>query len=225
VLAARDNSSPDAAQALENLCKTYWPPVYTFIRRRGFSPHDAQDLTQEFFSRLLQKNYLDAADASKGRFRTLLLTAVTRFLINERERAQAQKRGGGALHFSIEAELEENRFQVEPADAATPEIIFERRWAEMLLETVLSRLRQELETACQGDRFEVLKPFLAAEDRVPSGAEIAARLGVSESAAYSAVHRLRQRYGELLRDEIAQTVSSPQDAQDELQHLLKVLGA
>jgi len=182
VLAARDFTSPDAAHALEELCRTYWPPVYTFMRRRGFGQHDAQDLTQEFFARLLEKNYLDAADASKGKFRTLLLTAVSRFLINEYERARAQKRGGDAAHFSIEAGLEENRYQIEPADAATPESIFERRWAETVLETVLKRLRQELESSGQAERFEVLKPFLAAESHLPSGAQIAARLGISESA-------------------------------------------
>jgi RNA polymerase sigma-70 factor (ECF subfamily) len=225
VLAARDPQSPAAEEALEKVCRIYWPPIYNFIRRRGFGPHDAQDLTQEFFARLLEKSYLDAADAAKGKFRTLLLTAVSRFLVNERERAQAQKRGGGAIHFSIEAELEENRYQIEPVTTTTPESVFERRWAEAMLETVLHRLRQEMEAANEPGRFEILKPFLASEKQVPSGAEIAARLGVSESAAYSAVHRLRQRYRELLLAEVAQTVGSPNEVQEELRYLIKVLSA
>jgi RNA polymerase sigma-70 factor (ECF subfamily) len=223
VLTARDEQSPQAAEALEKLCRRYWPPVYAFIRRRGHGPDDAQDLTQEFFARLLEKHYLDAADASKGKFRTLLLTAVSRFLANERERALAQKRGGGAAHVSLEAEDAKDGCHVEPADPATPETIFERRWAETVLETVLARLRQEFEDAGQRERFDVLKPFLAAEKQAPSGAAVAAWLGLSESAVYSAVHRLRQRYGELLREEIAHTVASPEEIDDELRYLVRVL--
>ena len=225
VLAARDSGSPQVAEAMEKLCKIYWPPIYTFIRRKGFGPHDAQDLTQEFFARLLEKSYLKAADAAKGKFRTLLLTAVNRFLINERERALAQKRGGGALHFSIQAELEEDRYQLEPAAATTPESIFERRWAEAVLESVLHRIAQEMESAGQRDRFEILKPFLASETEVLSGAETAARLGISESAVYSAIHRLRYRYRQLLQEEIAQTVESPDQVQEEVRYLIKVLSA
>jgi RNA polymerase sigma-70 factor (ECF subfamily) len=225
VLAAKDEHSPAAAEALEKLCRRYWPPVYAFIRRRGHEPVEAQDLTQEFFARLLEKNYLEAANPSKGRFRTLLLTAVSRFLINERERALAKKRGGGAVHFSLEAELAEQGYHVEPADIATPETLYERRWAETVLEIVLTRLRKEFESAGELDRFEVLKPFLAAEKQGASGAEIAARLGITESAAYSAVHRLRQRYGEILRDEIAQSVVSPDEVDDELRYLVRVLSS
>jgi RNA polymerase sigma-70 factor (ECF subfamily) len=224
VLTARDEQSPHAAAALERLCRCYWPPIYAFIRRRGHGPYDAQDLTQEFFSRLLVKGYLEAADASKGRFRTLLLTAVTRFLVNERERALAQKRGGGAVHFSIEAEAEEGGAFTNPADPATPETIYERRWAETVLAAVLSRLRAEFEIAGELARFEVLKPFLAAEKNPPSGAAVAAQLGVSESTVYSAAHRLRRRYGELLREEIAQTVARPEEIEEELRYLARVLG-
>jgi len=223
VLTARDEQSPHAGEALEKLCGRYWPPIYAFIRRRGHRPEDAQDLTQEFFSRLLEKNYLDAADASKGRFRTLLLTAVSRFLINERERALAQKRGGGAVHFSLQADTAEEGYHVEPADPASPETIFERRWAETVLAGVLVLLRQEFESAGEAERFEVLKPFLAAEEKPPAGAEIAARLGITETAVYSAVHRLRQRYGELLREEIAHTVASPGEIDEELRYLVRVL--
>jgi RNA polymerase sigma-70 factor (ECF subfamily) len=223
VLAARDEQSPQAAEALEKLCRRYWPPVYAFIRRRGHGPDDAQDLTQEFFARLLEKNYLGAADASKGKFRTLLLTAVSRFLVNERERTLAQKRGGGAVHFSLEADDAEDGYRVQPADPATPETIYERRWAETVLETVLSRLRHEFEAAGQRERFEALKPFLAAEKQASSGADLAAWLGLTESAVYSAVHRLRQRYGELLREEIAHTVASPDEIEDELRCLVRAL--
>jgi len=223
VLTARDPQSTRAAEALERLCRRYWPPIYAFIRRRGHGPEDAQDLTQEFFARLLEKSYLDAADAAKGRFRTLLLTAVSRFLVNERERARAQKRGGGAVHFSLEADAAEGGYRVEPADPATPETIFERRWAETVLEAVLARLRREFKDAGQPDRFDILKPFLAAEQQAPSGAEVATRLGLSESAVYSAVHRLRQRYGELLREEIAQTVARPEEIDEELRSLVRAM--
>lgn len=224
VLAAQDAQSPRSAEALERLCRQYWPPVYAFIRRRGHGPDDAQDLTQEFFARLLEKNYLQAADAARGKFRTLLLTAVTRFLINERERERAQKRGGGAVHFTLEPDHAEQGYRVEPADPATPETVYERRWAETLLDTVLGRLRSEFEADGERERFEVLKPFLAAEHQVPSGAEVAARLGLSETAVYSVVHRLRRRYGELLREEVAHTVARPEEIEDELRHLVRVLG-
>jgi len=224
VLTARGEESPQAEAALEQLCRRYWPPIYAYVRRRGHRPHEAQDLTQEFFARLLEKHYLDAADASKGKFRTLLLTAVSRFLADEWDRVNTQKRGGGALHLSLEAEKAEAGYRVEPADTATPETIFERRWAETLLETVLARLREEFEAAGQQERFAALKPFLAMEGRKLSGAALAARLGLTESAAYSAVHRLRQRYGELLRKEIAQTVSSPEEVDEELRCLARSLG-
>jgi RNA polymerase sigma-70 factor (ECF subfamily) len=208
---------------LERLCHLYWPPIYAFIRRRGHLPEEAQDLTQEFFARLLAGNLLGVADEAKGRFRTLLLTAVCRFLINEKEWRQARKRGGGAVHLSLEADAAEEGYHVEPADPATPETIYERRWAENVLETVLAQLRQEFEVAGQGERFELLKPFLAGEPRLPSGADIGARLGLSESAVYSAVHRLRHRYGELLREEVAYTVGSAEEVEQELRHLVHVL--
>jgi RNA polymerase sigma-70 factor (ECF subfamily) len=223
VLTAGQRDSARSAEALEILCRQYWPPVYAFIRRRGHGPDDAQDLTQEFFARLLEKNYVEAADTAKGRFRTFLLTAVTRFLINEQERAQAQKRGGGRVHFSLEDLHAEDRLHNEPADVATPETIYERRWAETLLETVLTRLRQEYESAGERERFEILKPFLAGEKQPRAGAQLAAQLGITESSAYSAVHRLRRRYGELLREEIAHTVNRPEEIEEELRYLVRVL--
>jgi RNA polymerase sigma-70 factor (ECF subfamily) len=224
VLTAQDQQSPQAGDALEKLCQRYWRPIYVFIRRCGHGPDDAQDLTQAFFARLLEKDYLKAADAAKGRFRTLLLTAAYRFLADERERTHAQKRGGAVIHVSMDELMAEESHPMGLAEVVTPETIFERRWAETVLATVLSRLRQEFESAGQQDRFDTLKPLLATDKQAPSGAEIAAKLGLSESAAYSAVHRLRQRYGELLREEIAHTVASPEDVDEELQYLVRVLG-
>jgi RNA polymerase sigma factor (sigma-70 family) len=223
VLAAGQQDSTQSAEALEILCQQYWPAVYAFIRRRGHGPDDAQDLTQEFFSRLLEKKYVESADASKGRFRTFLLTAVTRFLVNEREWAQAQKRGGGRVHFSLEDLHAEDRVRNEPADTATPETIYERRWAETVLEAVLARLRHEYESVGERERFEILKPFLVGEKQTKAGAQLTSRLGITESAAYSAVHRLRKRYGELLREEIAHTVNRPDEIEEELQYLARVL--
>ncbi len=223
VLAAGQRESVRSAEALEFLCRQYWPPVYAFIRRRGHQPDDAQDLTQEFFARLLEKNFVASADAAKGRFRTFLLTAVTRFLVNEKERAQAQKRGGGHAHFSLDDVRGEDGLRFEPADGATPETIYERRWAETVLEAVLARLRQEYETAGERERFEILKPFLAGERHPKTGAQLAAQLGITESSAYSAVHRLRKRYGELLREEIAHTVNRLEEVESELRYLAQVL--
>jgi RNA polymerase sigma-70 factor (ECF subfamily) len=225
VLAARQTSAAGAHGALEVLCRQYWPPVYAFIRRRGHRPDDAQDLTQEFFTRLLEKNYVESADPAKGRFRTFLLTAVTRFLLNERERAQAQKRGGGRLHLSRDDVNAEDGLRQEPAEAATPETIFERRWAETVLDAVLKRLRHDYESAGERERFEILKPFLAGDKQSKGGARLAAELGITESSAYSAIHRLRKRYGELLREEIAHTVNSPEEIEGELRYLMRVLSA
>jgi len=222
VLAAGQRNAAGSVEALEFLCRRYWPPIYAFIQRRGFAPADAQDLTQEFFARLLEKNSIEAADAAKGKFRTFLLTALTRFLVNEWERGQAQKRGGGCIHLSLDFEAED-RHRFEPAAAATPETIYEQRWAGALLEAVLSRLREEYESAGDRERFDILKVFLISEEQVPSGTEVAARLGLTESAAYSAVHRLRKRYGEILREEIAHTVNNADEIEDELRFLVQVL--
>ena len=183
VVLAGQQHSAGSADALEVLCRQYWPPVYAFIRRRGHQPDDAQDLTQEFFARLLEKNYVESADAAKGRFRTFLLTAVTRFLVNAKERTQAQKRGGGRAHFSLDVRDAEDRSGLEPAVETTPETIYERRWAETVLEAVLARLRQEYEKASENKRFEILKPFLAHEKQPKAGAQLAAQLGITESAA------------------------------------------
>lgn len=223
VLAARHRDSPEAQAALDKLCQRYWRPIYAFIRRRGHKLEDSQDLTQEFFARFIEKDYVHAADSSKGRFRTLLLTAVSRFLVNEWERSQTQKRGGKVVHFSLEDCMAQEGGWLEPAESSTPETIYQRSWAESLLKSVLDRLRAEMASDGKRERFELLKPFLAGEKDVPSGSELATRLGVTESTVYSLVHRLRQRFSALLREEVAHTVDSPQEIEDELRHLLAAL--
>jgi RNA polymerase sigma factor (sigma-70 family) len=225
VITAGSHKPLEASAALESLCQRYWRPIYTFIRSRGHTPDNAQDLTQEFFARFLDGQLLRSADSAKGKFRTLLLTAVTRFLVNEWERSQTQKRGGGVSHISIDEMLAEERNVSEPTDRATPEVLFEKRWAETLLETVLLRLKREFQLNGQSERFDFLKPFLAWDKHARPVAEISARLGLSEAAVHSAVHRLRHRYGELLRDEIAQTIADPAEIDEELRYLVRVLSA
>jgi RNA polymerase sigma-70 factor (ECF subfamily) len=216
VLAAR---LPDAAPALANICQNYWYPLYVFVRRQGYSPHDAQDLTQAFFSSLLEKNFLAEVERSKGRFRSFLLAALKHFLSNERERARAQKRGGGRPMISIDEQSAETRYRIEPADVLTPEKLFERRWALTLLEKVLADLRQEYARDGKNKLFEQLKDCLVDGKHSIPYAELAARAGSSEGAIKVAVHRLRRRYRELLRAEIARTVASADEVEDELRHL------
>ena len=225
VIRAVDASDASSHLALERLCQAYWPAVHEFIARRGQSPEDAKDLTQGFFARLLEKEWLRAADATKGRFRTFLLTAVTRFLANERERAEALKQGGGQVLFSLNVPEAEPGGVPEPTDGATPEAAFERRWAETLLNRVLERLRQEFDAGGRTGRFQELKSFLTEDRGETSYAEVAGRLGISAAAVKSGIHRLRQRYGELVREEIAETVDSPVEVEAEIRHLLSVLSA
>jgi RNA polymerase sigma factor (sigma-70 family) len=223
VLAAGDDASPRATEALEQLCRAYWYPLYAYVRRRNFSPHEAQDLTQEFFVRLLRNNELPKAGPEKGRFRFFLLLRLKHFLINEWERLRAEKRGGGRAALSLDEVTAEKLYALEPAHHLTPDRIFERRWALTLLETVLCRLRDEWTAAGKGPQFDALKVFLSAETGLPVYAEIGGRLGLSEGAVKISVHRLRERYRALIRDEIAQTVASPAEVDDELRHLLDVL--
>jgi RNA polymerase sigma-70 factor (ECF subfamily) len=223
VLSARDKNSAGSDQALEELCRTYWYPLYAYVRRLGHSPADAEDLTQEFFSRLLRKDYLRLVTPERGRFRTFLLVALKRFLANEWDRLRAQKRGGGQRLASLDQAAEE-RYKIEPTDGLTPEKIYERRWAMTLLEQVLARLEQEFVAARKGEEFECLKACLTRDrDRIPY-AEAAARLQISQGAARIAVHRLRKRFRELFRQEIAQTVAGPEEIDEEVGHLLAVLG-
>lgn len=223
VLAARQAPSTESAEALETLARAYWMPLYTFIRRRGVAPEEAEDLTQSFFARLLERDWLAAADASKGRFRTFLLTALTRFLSDEYDRSRALKRGGGIKTLSLDFASAEERLSLDPADPRTPEVAFDRAWAEALLELVLSRLKAEFDGAGRGGRFHVLQRFLTEEATDGSYAAAAQQLGISESAIKSGIHRLRQRYGELIREEIASTLSPEADVEEERQHLLNAL--
>ena len=223
VLKAVQGESQHAAQALERLCLTYWYPLYAYVRRKGYDAHDAQDLTQEFFARLLARNYLNVADRNKGKFRSFLLGSLEHFLAREWTKARAQKRGGGQAIFSINEMDPESRYIIEPAHGLTPEKIFDRRWATTLLEQAMSRLRQESVANHKTDLFAKVECLLSGEKGEASYAEIAVALNMSEGAIKVAVHRLRQRYGELVRDEIAQTVNTPEAVDEELRYLFAVL--
>jgi RNA polymerase sigma factor (sigma-70 family) len=223
VLTAGGNDTTRARLALEKLCQTYWYPLYAYVRRRGFAPADAEDLTQEFFARFLEHHWVANADREKGRFRTFLLSALNHFLANEWDKARAQKRGGGAQLVPLQFDTAETRYCREPADKVTPEQHFERRWALTLLETVTRRLGAEYEQEGKGDLFAALNPCLVGDRASQPYAELAKKLGLSEGAVKSAVHRLRQRYRQLLREEIAQTVAGPGEVEAELRHLIAVL--
>jgi len=219
VAVAGQTRSPETQQALATLCRMYWYPLYAYARRQLPSAHDAQDLTQAFFAELLEKEYLQAADPQRGKFRSFLLTAFKHFLSRERERAHAQKRGGGRPLVSLDFQVGESRYHQEPIDHATPEKLYERRWALEILEQTLTQLRQELANAGKEKLFECLKGALAGEGMQASYARIADQLSISEQAVKVAVYRLRRRYQELLRAEIAQTVASPDEVDQELRDL------
>ena len=223
VLSARQKDSPETAAALETLCRTYWYPLYAYVRRQGHSPPDAQDLTQGFFARLLQRDYLKAAAREKGRFRTFLIVALKRFMANEWDRARAQKRGGSQPPLSLDTELAEERYRIEPADNATADGIFERRWALTLLDRTMTRLREQFTGAGNAKEFERLKACLTAERGDISYGEIAGALGLNEGAVRVAVHRLRKRFREIFREEIAHTVSSADEIEEEVRYLMGVL--
>lgn len=222
VLAARDAPSSEARLALEELCQAYWYPLYAFVRRLGERPEDARDLTQAYFTRLLEKGYLDDYDPERGRFRVFLMASIRNFLSKERDRAQALKRGGGAELVSLDETDAEGRYSHEPVEPLTPEQIFERRWALTLLERVVGRLEAELAAAGREREFARLRGFLTGEQPRLPYKDVAAELGLTEAAVKTSVHRLRQRFGSLLRDEIARTVASPQEVDDEVRHLLTV---
>ena len=224
VLAAGGSDTTGARQALAKLCQAYWYPLYAYVRRRGVSPPDAEDLTQEFFARFLEHGWVANADREKGRFRTFLLSAMNHFLANEWDNARAQKRGGGVAPLPLEFNTAETRYCREPADKATPEQHFEQRWALALLETVTNRLRTEYERDARSELFAALHPCLVGDRTAQPYEELARKLALSEGAVKSAVHRLRQRYRQLLRDEIAQTVAGPGEVEEELHHLIAVLG-
>jgi RNA polymerase sigma-70 factor (ECF subfamily) len=224
VLAANEADSTEAHQALSQLCQTYWYPIYAFIRRRGHDAEPAKDLTQEFFSRLLAKQYLRTVDKERGRFRTFLLACVEHFLSNERKKEQALKRGGQYTFVPLEEAATEDRYQVEPVEAMTPDKLLDRRWALTALELSLEQLKQEYVEAGRAAQFEALQGHLSGAKEAPSSfAEIGAALGLSEDAARQAAHRMRGRFGELLRRNVAQTVATPRDLEVELTHLRAVL--
>jgi len=210
--------------ALETLCRAYWYPLYVFVRRQGFSAHDAEDLTQGFFEHFLDHRTLERVAREKGRFRSFLLGSLKYYIADRRTYAQRQKRGGGHHHFSLEALSGEERYRLEPKDNRTPEQLFERGWALELLDRVLARLRQDFAGPEQTALFEPLQPFLAAKERGDTYAALAARLGRSEEAIKKTVQRMRRRYQKLFREEITRTVSSPEEVEDELRHLCEVMG-
>jgi RNA polymerase sigma-70 factor (ECF subfamily) len=225
VLQARDHNAPQAQQALETLCRTYWYPLYAFIRRQGH-PHDnAEDLTQEFFARLLEKDFLDAVERGKGKFRAFLLACCKHFLSNQRDRDRAAKRGGGRLPLRLDFPAADERYRREPADTMTPEKLYERRWALTLLGQVLERLRQEYHTSGKGELYDRLKGMLTTAADTAPYAEIGAALGMSEAAVKKTAQRLRQRYRELLRDEVGATVEEPEQVADEIRALFAALGS
>jgi RNA polymerase sigma factor (sigma-70 family) len=225
VLAASGGTSSAVVhEALTTLCEIYWYPLYAFLRSRGHRAEDAQDLTQAFFARLLEKQTIRSADPARGRFRSFLLVSLKNFTANERDRGRAEKRGGGEPIASLEIETAEGRFQLEPPTDETPERVFDRRWALTLLERVMLRLRAEMARRDHSPQFDALKAYLTGDQPQLTYAESASELGTSEGAVKVAVHRLRKRFRELVRDEIAQTVSSADEVEDELRHLWSSVG-
>ena len=219
VLRAGDSASPEAVSAMECLCRTYWYPLYAFVRRKGYGHEDASDLTQAFFARFLEKRYLRSVDSSLGKFRTFLLTSMTHFLANEWDKSQAQRRGGGCRIVSLDEATADERYQLEPIDRITPELLFERRWAQTVMTVVLDRLAVETEEK----RFEVLKGFLLEDKGTVSYEDASARLGISVAALTSAIYRIRARFRALLFEEVANTVNKPEEVEQELRHLLAAL--
>ncbi|MHC1764439.1 MAG: RNA polymerase sigma factor [Verrucomicrobiia bacterium] len=224
VLAAGRDSSPDAQAALERLCRVYWHPLYAHVRRRGYSPEDAQDLTQEFFALLLQKRWLGMADSARGRFRSFLLAALNHFLANEWNRANCVKRGGGRERLSWDTAEAEGLYLRETGTGLSADAVYEKNWTLRLLEQTRGRLRAEYLGKRKTVFFDILERFLPGQESPVTYPEAAAQLGIPEGTLKSDVHRLRQRYGQLLREEIAHTVLNPDEIEDELRHLIDVLG-
>ncbi len=223
VLAVSDPDPQQRAAALEQLCRTYWYPLYCYVRRRGNSREDAEDLTQAFFARLLEKHWLEGVEMNGTRFRCFLLSALNAFLANEHDRATAAKRGGGRRLLSIDAEEAERLYLLEPSVPETPETLFDQRWALTVLARALARLREELRAAARGRQFELLGPFLSWDAKAGEYAAVAAQLGTSSGAVAVAVHRLRERYRQLVRAEVTETVSDPRQVDDEMDSLFAAL--
>lgn len=223
VILAGDHDSPESAAALESLCRVYWYPIYAFVRRQGRDAFEAQDLTQAFFMDLLEKRFLDEVSRDKGRFRSYLLARLKHFLANDWTRQRRQKRGGGQKLFSLDEQTAEGRYKEEPRDNTTPERLYERRWAQTVLDGVFRRLTAEYQGPEQERRFTELKRFLTETKMADSYAEVAARLEMGEGAVKSAIYRLRQRYRELFRAEIASTVATSAEVDEEIRYLFTVL--
>lgn len=223
VLAAGHRSSPDADQALASLCDTYWYPLYAYVRRRVSDVGDAQDLTQAFFAELLEKNYVRPATPERGRFRAYLLTSFKHFLSHQWEKAKAQKRGGGRRPISLDFNAGDSRFRLELCTQLTADELYERQWALALLQRVLQRLEAELAQAGKADQFDLLKDFIIGGQDGITYADVAVKLGTTAASAKMAASRMRRRYRELLRDEISQTVAGPEQVDQEIRDLFKVL--
>jgi DNA-directed RNA polymerase specialized sigma24 family protein len=216
---AGDHSSANSRRALESLCGVYWYPLYAYVRRRVSDVNEAQDLTQAFFAELLEKNYVGSATPERGRFRAFLLTALKHFLSKQWDKAKAKKRGGGLASIPLDFASEDSRCWPEPASSLTPEEIFDRRWAETLLDQVMARLEREFTDVGKQPQFKQLKGFIIGQHEGATYADAGVVLGITEAAAKMAVHRMRRRYRRLLREEIAKTVADPSDIDDEIRDL------
>jgi DNA-directed RNA polymerase specialized sigma24 family protein len=224
VLLAGKEHSLQSAAALEKLCRAYWYPLYSFTRRQGYGPHEAADLTQDFFSHLLSTNALGSVKREKGKFRSFLLASLKNLLANEWNRARSLKRGSGVPLFSLNEEMAEGRYKLDPADDMTPDRIFNRRWADTILSRALDRLRDECDGDAKIQRFDEVKVFLLGEQGTETLCMAAARLKLSLGALKGLVHRLRRRFRELIRDEVAQTVADPEEIEQEIRDLFTAFG-
>ena len=224
ILSAKEAGSTEAAASLEALCRTYWPALYAYIRREGHDPHDAQDLTQAFFAHLLQRDFLENVRPHKGKFRSFLLAALKHFLCDQWDKARAAKRGGGQTLLSLDACDAEELYQLQAHTEQAPDHVFQQRWALTVLANALARLKDEFVAAGKADEFEQLKTFLSTPTRDGDYDAVAAARGTAVDLIRVKVHRLRQRYGQLIREEIAQTVASPADLEEELQQLFDAVG-
>jgi len=223
VVAAGQGGSPQSTEALENLCRTYWYPLYAYVRRRGYEPPDAQDLTQAFFVHLLGKDFLRGVTPAKGRFRSFLLACLKHFLVDQSERARTAKRGGGQPLLPLDAAGAESRYRQEPADTADPQTLYERQWALTVLDRVLNRLQAEFAAAGKAAVFEQVQSFLVGDKGGQTYAELASASGTTEGALKMMVCRMRQRYRELFQEEIAHTVAAPDDIEEERRYLFSIL--
>ena len=223
VLAAGRKTSVHSQQAMESLCETYWYPIYAYARRRVADVNDAHDLTQAFFAELLEKNYVRSATPERGRFRAFLLTAFKHFLSKQRERAKAQKRGGGRAAIPLDFDSADSRYNIEPSSGLTAEQLYDQQWAVTLLGQIMERLEVEFEQAGKAKQFDELRGFIIGDHAGTTYAQVAEKLSMTEGAAKKSASRMRRRYGELLREEIAQTVAVPEEVEDEIRNLFAIL--